>query len=385
MFGGSQLIEPVYMVVLTGGPCSGKSSSLAYLTEKLTDSGFMVFVIPETATLITGNGIDRRKMDRPRQVLVYEEAILDMQLSFEETYREAVTRIFPEKKKVLLLDRGVMDIKAFMPHEEFYAILKRKGLREAQLRDRYHAVVHLVTAADGARKHYTGENNQARIETPEEAIVIDHRIRESWLGHPRFRLIDNRTDFEGKMHRTFSAISQLLGIPAVRDERERYVIKSIKWEELPTHRTIEIEQVCLKSKSRDEEIWIKRRGQDDSYLYFLTRTRTGGGRVEEEELITEQQYSNLKRLKEPGTEALVKDRTSFFWNGRHFDIDRYRDRHEGLSMVEVEAGASPGQDVPKVDANADANLPPFISVQKAVTNNLRYDERRMAARKSKKK
>ena len=78
----------------------GKSSSLAYLTEKLTDSGFMVFVIPETATLITGNGIDRRKMDRPRQVLVYEEAILDMQLSFEETYREAVTRIFPEKKKV---------------------------------------------------------------------------------------------------------------------------------------------------------------------------------------------------------------------------------------------------------------------------------------------
>ena len=129
MFGGSQLIEPVYMVVLTGGPCSGKSSSLAYLTEKLTDSGFMVFVIPETATLITGNGIDRRKMDRPRQVLVYEEAILDMQLSFEETYREAVTRIFPEKKKVLLLDRGVIDIKAFMPHEEFYAILKRKGLQ----------------------------------------------------------------------------------------------------------------------------------------------------------------------------------------------------------------------------------------------------------------
>ena len=54
-------------------------------------------------------------------------------------------------------------------------------------------------------------------------------------------------------------------------------------------------------------------------------------------------------------------------------------------MVEVEAGASPGQDVPKAAADADATLPPFISVQKAVTNNPRYDERRMAARKSKKK
>ena len=118
---------------------------------------------------------------------------------------------------------------------------------------------------------------------------------------------------------------------------------------------------------------------------FPHQDQDRGGRVEEEELITEQQYSNLKRLKEPGTEALVKDRTSFFWNGRHFDIDRYRDRHEGLSMVEVEAGASPGQDVPKAAADADATLPPFISVQKAVTNNPRYDERRMAARKSKKK
>ena len=46
------------MIVLTGGPCSGKSSSLAYLTEKLSDHGFMVFVIPETATIITNSGIE---------------------------------------------------------------------------------------------------------------------------------------------------------------------------------------------------------------------------------------------------------------------------------------------------------------------------------------
>ena len=382
MFNGSQLIEPVYMVVLTGGPCSGKSSSLAYLTEKLTDCGFMVFVIPETATLITSNGIDRRKMDRPKQVLMYEEAILDMQLSFEETYRSAVKKIFPEKKKVLLLDRGIMDIKAFMPYEDFNTMLRRKGLKEAHLRDRYHGVVHLVTAADGAREHYTGENNAARIETPEEAVLIDRRIRESWLGHPRFKIIDNRTDFEGKMRRTFAAISQLLGIPASREERERYVIRSVSWEHLPTHRAIDIEQVCLKSKSGDEEIWIKRRGQDGSYLYFLTRTRTAGGRVEEEELITEQQYSNLKRLREPGTETLSKDRISFFWNGQYLAIDRYRGRHEGLCVLDAEATGVSGAGAP---GGADAALPPFIAVHKNVTNNPRYRERNMAMKKNNKK
>ena len=116
MLHGARLIEPVRLIVLTGGPCSGKSSSLAYLTEKLSDHGFMVFVVPETATLITNNGIDRRKMNSMSQVVMYEEAILDMQLSFEETYARAASRIFPERKKVMLLDRGVMDINAGRPN-----------------------------------------------------------------------------------------------------------------------------------------------------------------------------------------------------------------------------------------------------------------------------
>ena len=46
---------------------------------------------------------------------MYEEAILDMQLAFEETYQQTVARVFPERKKVILLDRGIMDIKALIP------------------------------------------------------------------------------------------------------------------------------------------------------------------------------------------------------------------------------------------------------------------------------
>jgi thymidylate kinase len=210
----SPLLEPAPMIVLTGGPCSGKSSSLAYLTEKLSDHGFMVFVVPETATLITNNGIDRRRMDKSTQVAAYEETILEMQLAFEETYTRAVKRIFPEKKKVLILDRGVMDIKAFISDDDFRTMLKRKGFNEVRLRDRYLGVIHLVTAADGAEAFYTAENNAARIESKEEAIDLDKRTRESWLGHPRLKIVDNRTDFDGKIRRGFNAISQLLGIPS---------------------------------------------------------------------------------------------------------------------------------------------------------------------------
>ena len=44
-------------------------------------------------------------------------------------------------------------------------------LREA----RYDAVLHLVTAADGAELHYTTENNQTRTESPDQARDMDAR------------------------------------------------------------------------------------------------------------------------------------------------------------------------------------------------------------------
>ena len=362
---GDLLIEPVNMIVLTGGPCSGKSSSLAYLTEKLSNHGFMVFVIPETATLITNNGIDRRKMDKRKQVVIFEETIFDMQLAFEETYKKAVTRIFPERKKVILLDRGIMDVKAFISHDDFKAIIKRKGLNEVSLRDRYNGVIHLVTAAEGAIEFYTGDNNTARIETPEEALRFDHGIRESWLGHPHFKIIDNRTDFEGKIKRTFAAISQLLNIPVPLERKEKFLIKNIDYKNLPVHQVIQVEEICLRSKNRNEEVRIRKRGQDGAYLYFLTRKKTIKGHdnyIEEEELITEQEFHTLKNLIDPKTVIIEKEHICFLWNNQYFELDMYKGANKGLAIFEAE------------------QLPPFISIEKKITGDLQYSTRNMATK-----
>jgi len=364
------------MIVLTGGPCSGKSSSLAYLTEKLSDHGFMVFVVPETATLITGNGIDRRKMDKPGQIVVFEEAIFDMQMSFEDTYKQAVARIFPERRKVILLDRGIMDIRAFLTDEVFNGILKRKGLTRAAIRHRYDGVIHLVTAADGAAEYYTGENNSARLETPEEALRIDLRTQESWLGHPRFKIIDNSTDFQGKIKRTFSAIARLLGIPDVPPTREKYLVERIETNALPAHQRLDIEQVYLRSKDKREETRIRRRGQDGTYFHFLARTRPAGSQnvpVEEEELIPEQEYLSLTRLMDPRTEVLSKERVCFLWNNQYFELDSYKGRHKGLMMLLVESQEPRKQE--------RVHMPPFVAAGKCVTHDPRYTDRNLARRK----
>ncbi|HOP85695.1 MAG TPA: ATP-binding protein [Syntrophorhabdaceae bacterium] len=371
----TRLIEPVYMIVLTGGPCSGKSSSLAYLTEKLSDHGFMVFIIPETATLITNSGIDRRKMERSKQVSAYEEAIFDMQIAFEDIYKESVMKVFPDKKKVVLLDRGIMDIKAFMPEKDFSDILKRKKITEIELRDRYSGVIHLITAADGAKRYYTNQNNPARIETPEEAIEIDKKIRECWLGHPRLKIIDNSTDFEEKLNRTFTAIANILGIPSPLPITEKFLVESFEEDMLPAHQTIHIEKIYLKSKNKDEreKIIIKKRGQNNRYLYFLSRK----GITVEDEILTEHEYLTLKRLMDPKTHILIKERKCFFWNNQYCELDVYKGE-KGISILTLEP-------LYGISNDNDVEVPPFIRAYKKITGMPEFDEDNLALNKSRKK
>jgi len=49
----------------------------------------------------------------------------------------------------------------------------------------------MVTAADGAEKFYTFENNVARYESLEEAVKLDKRLINAWVGHPNFSIIEN--------------------------------------------------------------------------------------------------------------------------------------------------------------------------------------------------
>lgn len=66
---------------------------------------------------------------------------------------------------VILCDRGVMDGKAYMKPEGWQVLLDENGFNIVNLRDkRYDAVIHLVTAADGADEYYQLENNTARYE-----------------------------------------------------------------------------------------------------------------------------------------------------------------------------------------------------------------------------
>jgi len=207
----STLGKDLYVIVITGGPCSGKTTGLIRLRAMLAASGYKVLVSPESATKLIMGGIVPGET-RGLSAAEFQRHILLDTLTQEQCYISAAQHYRDLGGKVVVLcDRGAIDGMAYAGESAFREILSRLGLTPQQVCEkRYHAVMHLTTAALGAEAHYTLANNAARMETLEEAREMDHRILQAWQRHPHPRVIDNSTDFEQKIERLFAEVTAVL-------------------------------------------------------------------------------------------------------------------------------------------------------------------------------
>ena len=98
-----------------------------------------------------------------------------------------------------------------------------------QLRDqRYEAVVHLVTAAIGAERFYTLENNKARMESRPEAIALDGRLARAWVGHNALHVVENGSgSFEEKIRKTVDVVCRSLGVPGPRSQPRWWIVRNV--------------------------------------------------------------------------------------------------------------------------------------------------------------
>ena len=70
----------------------------------------------------------------------------------------------------------------------------------------------MVTAADGADSFYGSINNVARYESIEEAIDKDKKLREAYMGHERWFMIDNNNEnFNEKIAKAKDRVHYVLG------------------------------------------------------------------------------------------------------------------------------------------------------------------------------
>ena len=141
-------------IVLTGGPCAGKTTALARIEQDLSEKGYHVFIVGESATELIKGGIKPFGANALDLVL-FQKLILKYQLEKEKVYEDAIKMLPEDDKCVILYDRGLMDNKAYIPDDVFHNIVLEANMKELDLLDNYDMVLHLVTAADGCPEYYT--------------------------------------------------------------------------------------------------------------------------------------------------------------------------------------------------------------------------------------
>lgn len=183
-------------IVLTGGPCAGKST-IAQVLEKAFQNKLVV--LPESASLLFHGGFPRWEEPECRKGL--QQAIYHVQLGLENNFEAH------HPGKLLILDRGTVDGAAYWS-DGANAFYKSLGTSLESELARYQLVIYLESAGREAYEENM-RRNPARTENWEQASQLDKTTLQQWHAHPKMKLIRNNSSFSTK-------ISQVLQI--VEDE-----------------------------------------------------------------------------------------------------------------------------------------------------------------------
>jgi CYTH domain-containing protein/predicted ATPase len=324
-------MQHIPMLVVTGGPCAGKSTALAQIADWCVKCGIHPYIVPEVATRLINSGFDRAS---PKfQEYVLREIISTENLCLEDA------RIYPRRKSVIICDRGAPEGIVY-DKEGFERACIKNNLNIVDLRDsRYSGVIFLQSAANGAEKFYTTSNNAARSESVEEARLLDERTRNVWTGAPLVKIVENvpGKDFEHKMQRVIQALAQILGMPEPISCERKFELHEFKRARLPAHAVdIDIIQTYLVSRGQFEER-VRARGQGNDWAFFHTiKEHTSvGTSIKRERILSHNEYLSFLLRRDETRQKIHKTRTCFFESGQYFEVDQFHAQHTGEVLLEV--------------------------------------------------
>ncbi|OGZ04771.1 MAG: hypothetical protein A2845_06240 [Candidatus Lloydbacteria bacterium RIFCSPHIGHO2_01_FULL_49_22] len=357
-------------IVITGGPCGGKTTAMTFLIQKLSSIGYYPIVVPEAPTILMQSGITPVGGVFPLRV--FQEHVIDLIVHLENTFHRAAVSL-PHPKPILICDRGIMDALAYMPEDMFWDVVRSRGLDRSSMRDaRYLGIFHLRSAALGAEAFYTTANNSVRLESVDEARIVDERTLQAWVGHPHVAIIDNEgKNFDDKLGLLWKKICRVLGFPIPLEIERKFLVEPVDLMLLGIpHQAVDIEQRYLVSPAADTVLRIRKRGQYGAYTYFETRKQEvrPSVRVETERFITPIEYLQFAQGQKSGTVILNKKRHCFVFKNQYFEFDVFAAPNHGLHLLEIELTEE--QDV--------ISLPPWIKVIRDVTDEREYSNYALA-------
>lgn len=346
-------------IVITGGPCAGKTTALAAISEHCQKLGYEPILVPEAATQLIASGFD------PTQPS-FQELVLNETLHAASLRRRAIG-LYGYRKPVLIYDRGLADGQAYVSKKVFDTALENMGLNRVLARDYYSGVIFLDSAANGAEQFYNTANNLARSETLQEARRINKSTLEAWHGTPHLIRVQNHPGetFEQKIHQALKGLSRILGEPEPLEIERKYRIKDFDFDAIPTTAApIIIRQTYLTPTETGTVERVRARGQGNFYFYYHTiKKDVAGGIVQEyDRIITKDEYDRYLVRQCPHRLPIDKVRWCFTHKGHYCELDVFSAHNNGLKLLEIEVDS----------LDAPVELPDFLGSLIEVTGEKQF-------------
>lgn len=185
-----------FRVALTGGPGGGKTTAADLYRREIGDQ---VVIVPEAATLLYSGGFPRGGNNEVR--CATQRAIYNVQVNLED----AQAAYF--QNRILLCDRGTVDSAVYWPYDtdKFFENLGTSLEKEL---NRYDAVIFFETAAVGGISIEGGNPN--RIESLDEALKLDQKLKKLWSQHSQFIFIPHNKSFIKKVNMGLEALAKVV-------------------------------------------------------------------------------------------------------------------------------------------------------------------------------
>lgn len=355
--------KSIHRIVLTGGPCAGKTTMMNRIVSEFSERGYKVLVCPEGATELIPNGIVPGQNGISMED--YQYIIIQKQLHKEDLYN-SIANMMDEDKILIMYDRGLMDGQCYVDTKFFKNCIETFCLDISSVMARYDAVIHLTSAAKSGESIYTTDNNAARSEGVELACELDDKVLAAWIGHPHLRIIDNAENFEDKILNALQEVYSVLGEPIPIEIENKYLIKKPDVETLLANGAVKSSIVQTYLMQVDEGVERRVRLQEigDSgvpiYSYTEKSELSNNKRVEKERKITALEYAHLIKEADASLHQVVKERYCFVYNSQYFELDVYPGKEQAIMELEL------------TDEHQSIEFPGFIDVVKDVTGDKLY-------------
>jgi hypothetical protein len=336
----------VWKLVLTGGPCGGKTTGQTRLATFFENLGWKVYRVPETANILLSGGVNFAELS-DEAAERFQENLLKTMIQIENSFFDLANST--ERNCLVICDRGAMDASAFISRDQWENILARNGLDEVEVRDnRYSQVIHMVSAAKGAEQFYTIEHHASRSEGLEQARDRDTAAASAWVGHPYVDIVDNLSDFESKIRSLISKVAWSIGIDigdrlTTGARKLKFVVNGPLPSEKAFPEGFRDFEVChhyLQTSSRMMQSRLRKRGRKGKWTYTHTiRKQVSGQVIEVKTPLTHRDYSNLISQEDSNHFLVYKTRRCFLYRNQYFQLDIYKDpchdRCRGLMLLET--------------------------------------------------